>query len=72
MAQDFKIVRKEKSVDFWYNNRIFTYKYVSESGSGFSYIYYGQTKIYGPYEYESTELGKEVYNAYWNHFIKNK
>lgn len=71
-VNDFYVVRKENVVEFWYNDRVYMYKYVSNSVSGSAYIYKGKEKIYGPAERDCTEEGREVYNAYRNHFIKNK
>ena len=71
-VNDFYIVRKEHVVEFWYNDKVYIYKYVSNSYMGSAYIYKGKNKIYGPFAKECTEEGTEVYNAYRDHFIKNK
>ncbi len=58
-----EIIRRSKKVEFWYKGEFFIYEFHSDSSSGFAFIWKSQEKIYGPYERDCTEKGKEVYNA---------
>ena len=60
-----EIVRKTKKVEFWYNENFYTYEYRSDSAGGFAFVFLGTTgvKIYGPYDRDCTDEGKDVYQA---------
>ena len=61
--KDLKIIRKFKRIEFWYKGEFFTYEYHSDSSSGLAFIFQDQSKIYGPYERDCTDEGREVYEV---------
>lgn len=67
---NFKVITKTKTIEFTYKNKPYRYKYEAGSNYGFAYIYFGKKKIFGPFQSDCTEEGKEVYNAFKEANIK--
>ena len=65
-----KVITKTKTIEFAYKNKPYRYEYTAAANYGFSYIYLGKTKIFGPMQTDCTEEGKEVYNAFKEANIK--
>lgn len=67
---EIKVITKTKKVQFTYKNKPYHYEYIATGSSGFSYIFIGKNKIYGPYVSDCTEEGREVYAAFKKANIK--
>ena len=66
-----RVTKQVKTIEFSYKGNFYKYEFVANSNSGFAYIYKGNEKIYGPYDHEITDLGKEIYNQLQKQIFKN-
>lgn len=67
---NLKVITKTKTIQFTYKNKPYHYEYVAGANYGFSYIYFGKKKIFGPFQSDCTEEGKEVHEAFRKENIK--
>lgn len=49
-----------RRIEFHVDGVPYVYEYRTDSRSGFSYIYKGNEKIFGPYDHECTEEGRRI------------
>lgn len=66
-----KIKSTSTTIRFKYNGEGYTYLWESNPQRGFDYIEKNGITIYGPYEYQCTDEGREVYEVFRkNHLNK--
>jgi hypothetical protein len=62
--KQFKIIRKIRRVEFWYEGEFYVYELRTEGGNEFAFIWKnGTERIYGPYLSHQTDEGREIFGV---------
>ena len=62
--ETIKVYGSTRIVEFEFEGKLYTYKYISQPGSGLAYIFKGKNLVYSPYVNQCTKEGNRVYNEY--------